>query len=422
MQIASVSRPSAPSPERDPSRQTLVAGLLLSLTTPAVPFRSEPAEFTQRLRAQRRDAIDRRQQAMQARDASVTRQLRDSERRMRPGSHSFRQALRREQRLERAAPQAQAAPTGQGEPSGQPAADRSASTPPQAYDGKDSTPPRSNAPAARNGAALTPRSTGRAAGTPSSEAPAPSDRSPATAAQTGSPVGPSRLNPAAAGSTPLVTRVFAPGAGQRAAPVPARPAAPAPAAPSDAVSPAAGTDRRRSVATRRLPGAREPADPAEARAQRARRIERIVRVVRHTLQRGQTRATLRLDPPHIGKLRIDMELRSSTVYLRFEPTHELAHRLLREQSVELAAALRAVGLDLQRIEIAPPPDRPPPDGQAHGGMEREGGGSGGDPHSGRRARKATAMTTDFGRATPEIRDAPALAGHPRFAHGVNVWA
>ena len=101
-------------------------------------------------------------------------------------------------------------------------------------------------------------------------------------------------------------------------------------------------------------GKTETAKPAERKAD----IERIVRFVRARIGRDHSSATLRLDPPELGRIRLHLELREQTVRLRVETHTPLAHRLLSEEAGTLRAALEASGLQLERFEVRPPGETP----------------------------------------------------------------
>jgi len=103
-------------------------------------------------------------------------------------------------------------------------------------------------------------------------------------------------------------------------------------------------------------------------------IERILRFVRTQLGPDRTRATLRLDPPELGNVRLRMDLHKDVLLLRIDTQTPLAHRLLSEQIESLRDRLEAAGIQLERVEIRPPtateapsPDMPPePDARQAG--------------------------------------------------------
>jgi flagellar hook-length control protein FliK len=96
------------------------------------------------------------------------------------------------------------------------------------------------------------------------------------------------------------------------------------------------------------------------RADRQLDIERIVRVVRSRINGQRSHTVMRLDPPELGSLRLQLDLRGSALWLRVEPTTELAHRLLSEDVSRLRDGLEASGVQLERIEVRPPALAPEP--------------------------------------------------------------
>lgn len=87
-------------------------------------------------------------------------------------------------------------------------------------------------------------------------------------------------------------------------------------------------------------------------------VEQIVRLVASRAGKDRSVATLRLDPPWLGSIRMHIDLRQSDMTLRVEPDTPLAHRLLSENVESLRRALEAAGIQLSRIEFRPPPDAP----------------------------------------------------------------
>jgi hypothetical protein len=98
--------------------------------------------------------------------------------------------------------------------------------------------------------------------------------------------------------------------------------------------------------------------PAAAEsAEREARIERIVRLIRGEIGRERSRATLRLDPPELGTIRMHMDLQKDRLLLRVDTQSDVAHRLLTEDVEALRAALAQSGIHLEKVEIRPPPQR-----------------------------------------------------------------
>ena len=83
-------------------------------------------------------------------------------------------------------------------------------------------------------------------------------------------------------------------------------------------------------------------------------VERILRVVRSQIGREYARATLRLDPPQLGTIRLRMDLQQDVLRLRIDTQTELAHRLLSEQLESLRQGLAGMGIHLEQVEIRPP--------------------------------------------------------------------
>jgi flagellar hook-length control protein FliK len=96
-------------------------------------------------------------------------------------------------------------------------------------------------------------------------------------------------------------------------------------------------------------------------------IERIVRVVRSHMSARHSHTVLRLDPPELGSLRLQMDLRGVALTLRIDTTTELAHRLLSDDVDKLRHGLESSGIQLERVEVRPPA-QPPQPGE-HGGSQ-----------------------------------------------------
>ncbi len=101
--------------------------------------------------------------------------------------------------------------------------------------------------------------------------------------------------------------------------------------------------------------ANRPAAPQESNAARnAANLERIVRVVQSQIDGDRSRATLRLDPPELGTVRLKLELQRDVLTLRVETQTAVAHRLLTEQLDSLRQSLQAAGIRLEQVEVRPP--------------------------------------------------------------------
>ncbi|MFQ5804915.1 MAG: flagellar hook-length control protein FliK [Phycisphaerae bacterium] len=87
-------------------------------------------------------------------------------------------------------------------------------------------------------------------------------------------------------------------------------------------------------------------------------IERLVRIVRSRISGERSHTVLRLDPPELGSLRLQMDLRGEMLTLRVDTSTDLAHRLLWEDLNRLRHGLEASGIRLERVEVRPPTQAP----------------------------------------------------------------
>jgi flagellar hook-length control protein FliK len=76
------------------------------------------------------------------------------------------------------------------------------------------------------------------------------------------------------------------------------------------------------------------------------------------LKQGEGTVTLRLQPTHLGSLKVHITMQDSAVSAKIEPTNASARQLLLDSESSLRAALEARGLSVERIEVetvSPPP-------------------------------------------------------------------
>jgi len=238
-----------------------------------------------------------------------------------------------------------------GSPAARPAAPASPAAPAQAP--APATPAQTPA-----NASASPTSTPQAAAPPASAAPPAASASaapvPVHGVATQVPVAPTPAAASSASPTSLrVTAVGATVALQAARPVPSGPAA----APAPLATAAARASGREAPAQIRA-AARAPApDAAEREAQ----IERLVRMIRTRIEKGRTHAILRLDPPQLGKIRLEMDLRQRELVLNVETETPAAQRLLREEIEALRHGLAREGIRLVEFDVrhAEAPDATP---------------------------------------------------------------
>lgn len=169
------------------------------------------------------------------------------------------------------------------------------------------------------------------------------------------------------------------------------------------------------------------ATPPEATGRNESLTEQLVRVARSRLNEKHTIATLRLDPPALGSVRMHMDLREDRLLLRIEPQSELAHRLLSEQTDALRGALEAAGIRLLRVEVVFPQEGT--EAARFGQMENF-GTDGNHPNDPRRdAADSSAQRpeeenrdTDVSRPTTAEIIPVIVPGHGGLLTRVNLWA
>ncbi len=87
------------------------------------------------------------------------------------------------------------------------------------------------------------------------------------------------------------------------------------------------------------------------RAEQNEQIERITRVIRASLSRGGSRINLQLEPEELGKLRINMQLRSGELTARFETQNEASRSWLQNGLNQLRESLASHGIRLVEATV-----------------------------------------------------------------------
>jgi len=80
-------------------------------------------------------------------------------------------------------------------------------------------------------------------------------------------------------------------------------------------------------------------------------VDRVVKAVRANIGRGTSVVQLRLDPPELGTLRIEIRANQSGMSLQIQATSARAEQLLGQNVSELRAALEASGIQTNQIEV-----------------------------------------------------------------------
>ncbi|QOJ14266.1 MAG: flagellar hook-length control protein FliK [Planctomycetia bacterium] len=376
----------APPGSRARSADDAALAALLDLFAP-------PGDFAALLREGRAAADDRREllhtAAEQSRDSQdPIRTARDDERRARPGTAAADQAERR------TAERREALHT-QSQPEAGDSSPRSGASPSRESSALDSSPQRATIASDRPSATDTQRDPDGPAArleTPAAK-PAQSEASALDAASASAPTshqaGAQAVSPNPVAATPATDAAAASRAAARidattaaraadsASPRTAAPAADAPtvkpaaAAPqtpiaASAVSPDAQAAQPGSRPARTAPpnggsSASHSADTDATIGKDDPNIERIVRLVATRVGRDHSTATLRLDPPWLGSIRMKIDLRANELELRVEADSPLAHRLLSENLDALRTALESSGIQLARVKFIPPGGAAPGD-------------------------------------------------------------
>jgi flagellar hook-length control protein FliK len=156
------------------------------------------------------------------------------------------------------------------------------------------------------------------------------------------------------------------------------------------------------------PLARGSAEPSAQAADRTRFVQRVV----HALQAAEARGTvvrLRLSPPELGSLRLELSVRDGALLARLEVETSSARSLLLDSLPQLRERLAAQEIKIERFEVdlmnQHASDWSP------GARERE--------HAGNAGRRGPPASGENGSAQSEVV-APAAAVHLLDAGGINV--
>ena len=80
-------------------------------------------------------------------------------------------------------------------------------------------------------------------------------------------------------------------------------------------------------------------------------VDRVVKVAKAVVARGSSTIQLRLEPPELGTLRIEMKHDGSGLTMHLQTTNARAQQLLQQNAGELHAALEASGIQTNKIDI-----------------------------------------------------------------------
>lgn len=94
--------------------------------------------------------------------------------------------------------------------------------------------------------------------------------------------------------------------------------------------------------------------------------EELARVVRAQVGSKHSSMTLRLDPPELGRVRVDVRMHNDIMSVRFQADSQAGHDAIQGRLRELTGALEQQGVRLDRVEVEfrpPPPPEPQRDEQ-----------------------------------------------------------
>lgn len=80
-------------------------------------------------------------------------------------------------------------------------------------------------------------------------------------------------------------------------------------------------------------------------------VDRVARGLRTAVNQGGGTVTLRLNPPELGLVRIQMEVQDGVVSAKFTTEHESVRHLLNQQMGQLREALQRQGLSIDRLDV-----------------------------------------------------------------------
>ncbi len=111
--------------------------------------------------------------------------------------------------------------------------------------------------------------------------------------------------------------------------------------------------------------AKPPADAGENDASEL-RVEKLLRLLQGQLARREGRAMVRLDPPELGVMQVELRMERGEIGVVFEAESAVARDLLSTQLDELRQGLEEAGLRVHRLEtrLKDEPIHQPPTGQA----------------------------------------------------------
>ena len=152
---------------------------------------------------------------------------------------------------------------------------------------------------------------------------------------------------------------------------------PATLAPSDPAAPDEPDARAMGAIEGPLRANSSPAPAAPAATPRLveQGVDAVVTAVRTNLVGGkqQHAMTLRLDPPQLGSMRVNVQMVEGQLTATFSAGSDVAHRLLQQNLPQLKAGLEQAGFNVDRLNVQrAPAAQQPQDGQFHQQQHQDG--------------------------------------------------
>jgi flagellar hook-length control protein FliK len=194
-----------------------------------------------------------------------------------------------------------------------------------------------------------------------------------------------------------------------------------------AMSPVVGNavERQATKGTRVAPQVQKGEPEPEVTRKNDPNTERIMRLIYSRINRERSVATMRLDPPELGRIKLQMDLRGEQLSLRIDTETSAARHLLGEQMNALRQNLEQAGIRLEQFELRAPE-------QSDSGSQANLGAQADDTAQqfGNAARQGTAAPEGKGRhgmdtvSTDEAKEADDAGAREVAAAEslVNIWA
>lgn len=170
----------------------------------------------------------------------------------------------------------------------------------------------------------------------------------------------------------------------------------------------------------------QPSSPTDAvvHANEPRASGELGQVLRAAGGSGRSNLLLQLDPPELGRVRVNVQMHEQTLTVRFEAHTQAGADAIQSRLSELRSTLESQGLSVARfdVELRPPPSMQPQDGQPQQYAWSQGGGSGGQMHWGDDGRSASGSSREgsFGFSSGGSAEGPVEAAMRPAESGVDL--